>query len=140
VRQINPGDVWTNAMRAYDPKEGRYKDLSIGDTPKLYTIPVGGTSTKVVGVGCKNGGFYILRASDGRILDHTPLYSGPPTYPLSPKPDRRMLALPSAIGGLQTGCATDGKTIFTNGIDALRLISQEKLEDSIVPPTGGRVV
>jgi polyvinyl alcohol dehydrogenase (cytochrome) len=140
VRQINPGDVWTNGMRAYDPKEGRYKDLSIGDTPKIYTIPVKGTPTQVVGVGCKNGGFYVLNAADGRILDHTPLYTGPPTYPLEPKPDRRMLALPSAIGGLQTGCATDGKTIFTNGIDALRLASQEKPEASGVPPTGGRVV
>jgi len=27
------------------------------------------------------------------------------------------LALPSSIGGLQTGCATDGKAIFTNGVD-----------------------
>src|SRR5262249_11144837 len=48
--------------------------------------------------------------------------------------------LPSVIGGLQTGCATDGQTIYTNGIDALRLASQEKAEDSGVPPTGGRVV
>src|SRR5207248_1152446 len=109
-------------------------------TPKVYTIPVADTPTRVVGVGSKNGGFYLLRASDGRILDHTPLYTGPPTYPLTPKPDRRMLALPSAIGGLQTGCATDGKTIFTNGIDALQLLSQEKPAASIVPPTGGRVV
>ena len=51
-----------------------------------------------------------------------------------------MLALPSCIGGLQTGCATDGKTIFTNGIDALQLGSQENAVDSGVPPTGGRVV
>jgi polyvinyl alcohol dehydrogenase (cytochrome) len=140
VTQINPGDVWTNAMRGYDPKEGRYKDLSIGDTPKLYTIPVEGRPTKVVGVGCKNGGFYVLRAGDGRMLDHTPVYTGPPAYPLAPAPDRRMLALPSVIGGLQTGCATDGRTIFTNGIDALRLASQERQADSGVPPTGGRVV
>ena len=127
-------------MRSYDPKEGRYKDQSIGDTPKIYTITVEGKPTKVVGVGCKNGGFYVLRADDGRIVDHTPVYTGPPTYPLSPEPDRRMLALPSCIGGLQTGCATDGRTIFTNGIDALRLGSQEKPIDSAVPPTGGRVV
>ena len=140
VTQITPGDVWTNAMRSYDPKEGRYKDQSIGDTPKLYTIRVGETRTKVVGVGCKNGGFYVFRANDGRLLGHTPIYTGPPIYPLSPKPDRRMLALPSAIGGLQTGCATDGETIFTNGIDCVRLASQEKQADSIVPPTGGRVV
>jgi outer membrane protein assembly factor BamB len=140
VRQISPGDVFTNAMRAYDPKEGRYKDQSIGDTPKVYTIAVKGKPTRVVGVGSKNGGFYVLRAADGQMVAHTPIYTGPPTYPLSPKPDRRMLALPGGLGGLQTGCATDGKTIFTNGIDALQLGSQEKVQDSIVPPTGGRVV
>jgi outer membrane protein assembly factor BamB len=127
-------------MRGYDPKEGRYKDQSIGDTPKIYTIPVEGTPTKVVGVGSKNGGFYVLKAGDGRIVAHTPIYTGPPTYPLTPIPDRRMLALPSVIGGLQTGCATDGETIFTNGIDCVRLASQEKPADSAVPPTGGRVV
>jgi outer membrane protein assembly factor BamB len=134
-------------MRSYDPKEGRYKDQSIGDTPKVYTIPVEGKPTKAVGVGCKNGGFYVLRADDGRILDHTPLYTGPPSYPLSPEPDRRVLALPSPIGGLQTGCATDGESIFTNGIDALWLASQETPKFSSVPPyilkhgpvTGGRV-
>ena len=51
-----------------------------------------------------------------------------------------MLALPSAIGGLQTGCATDGKTIFTNGIDALRLASLEPARPPGGPATGGRVV
>jgi polyvinyl alcohol dehydrogenase (cytochrome) len=140
VTQINPGDVWTNSMRSYDPKEGRYKDQSVGDTPKIYTLPINGAATKVVGVGCKNGGFYVLKADDGQILNHTPIYTGPPSYPLSPAPDRRVLALPSCIGGLQTGCATDGTRIFTNGIDALRLGSQERPEASAVPPTGGRVV
>ncbi len=150
VTQINPGDVWTIAMRSYDPKERRYKDQSIGDTPKVYTIPVEGQPTRVVGVGCKNGGFYVLRADDGRIIAHTPLYTGPPSYPLSPKPDRRMLALPSSIGGLQTGCATDGRSIFTNGIDALRLASQPTVDVSTLlniinimqhgPVSGGRVV
>ncbi len=55
--QINAGDVWTNSMPAYDPKTGLYKDNSIGDTPKIYSIDIEGTITKVVGVGCKNGGF-----------------------------------------------------------------------------------
>jgi polyvinyl alcohol dehydrogenase (cytochrome) len=140
ITQIKPGDVWTNAMRAYDPKDGRYKDQSIGDTPKLYTIPVEGKPTKVVGVGCKDGGFYVLRASDGKLIDHTPVYTGTPFYPLSPEPDRRMLALPSCVGGLQTGCATDGRSIFTNGIDAIRLMSQETMAASAVPTTAGRVV
>jgi polyvinyl alcohol dehydrogenase (cytochrome) len=138
VTQINPGDVWTNSMRGYDPKEGRYKDQSIGDTPKIYKITVGGKSTKVVGVGCKNGGFYVLQAEDGQILDHTPIYTGSPVDP--PAPDRRMLAFPGLIGGLQTGCATDGSTVFTNGIDCLRLGNMEHASDSGVPPTGGRVV
>jgi outer membrane protein assembly factor BamB/dienelactone hydrolase len=140
VTKISPGDVWTNAMRSYDPKEGRYKDQAVGDTPKVYTIDLDGRPTKVVGAGCKDGGFYVLRADDGRIVAHTPIYTGPPSYPLAPEPDRRMLALPSLIGGLQTGCATDGKTIYTNGIDALRMGSQEQPSRSAVPPTGGRVV
>ncbi len=140
VTQINPGDVWTNAMLSYDPKEGRYKDQSIGDTPKVYTIPVEGKPSKVVGVGCKNGGFYVLAIDDGRILDHTPIYTGPPTYPLTPTPDPRMLALPSAIGGLQTGCATDGQTIFTNGLDVLWFGSLAPPAPKGGPVTGGRVV
>jgi polyvinyl alcohol dehydrogenase (cytochrome) len=140
VTQLNPGDIWTNGMRSYDPEKGLYKDQSIGDTPKIYTIEIDGAPAKVVGVGCKNGGFYVLKADDGQIVAHTPLYTGPPTYPLSPQPDPRVLALPSAMGGLQTGCATDGRTIFTNGIDALRLASQETPAASGVPPTGGRVV
>ncbi len=140
VRQLNPGDVWTNAMRAYDPKTGLYKDQSIGDTPKVYSIPVDGKPTKVVGVGCKNGGFYVIDAGDGKIIANTPIYTGAPKYPLNPKPDPRMLALPSPIGGLQTGCATDGKSIFTNGIDTVQLGTQDTMADSGVPPTGGRVV
>lgn len=138
IAQINPDDMWTNSMRAYDPESGRYKDLSIGDTPKLYRIPIDGKATTVVGVGCKNGGFYVLRADNGQIVQHTPIYSGPPNYPLTPQPDPRMLALPSPIGGLQSGCATDGRTIFTNGIDAIQMGTLES--GAARPPTGGRVV
>jgi outer membrane protein assembly factor BamB len=94
----------------------------------------------VVGVGCKTGGFYVLKAADGHLVDHTPIYTGPPKYPLTPNPDARMIALPSVIGGLQTGCATDGKTIFTNGIDALLLPAQTESLAGSSPPTGGRVV
>lgn len=140
VTQLSTGDVWTNAMRAYDPEKGQYKDQAIGDTPKIYTMTVDGVSTKAVGAGCKNGGFYVLRADNGQIVAQTPIYTGPPTYPLEPKPEPRILALPSCIGGLQTGCATDGARLFTNGIDALQLASQEKQADGAVPPTGGRVV
>jgi polyvinyl alcohol dehydrogenase (cytochrome) len=138
VTQLCPGDVWTTGMRAYNPKEGRFKDQSIGDTPKIYKIPISGTPTKVVGAGCKNGGFYVLRATDGHLVDHTPVYTGSPDYPLSPTPDPRMLALPSAMGGLQTGCATDGKQVYSNGIDTIQLGATETPAASA--PTGGRVV
>ena len=136
--QINPGDVWTNAMRAYDPKTGLYKDSSIGDTPKIFTIDVDGVQTKVVGAGCKNGGFYVLRADNGKLVKHTPVYTGPPTHPPGPH-DPRVLALPSPIGGLQSGCATDGRSVFTNGIDALRLGTQASPMTRGQVPTGGRV-
>jgi outer membrane protein assembly factor BamB len=125
-------------MRAYDPATGTYKDQSIGDTPKIYTIDVDGQPTKVVGAGCKNGGFYVLRADDGKIVAQTPIYTGPPNGPLTAL-DKRVLALPSPIGGLQTGCATDGVSVFTHGIDALQLGTLEKPEISL-PPSGGRVV
>jgi outer membrane protein assembly factor BamB len=136
--QINPGEVWTNAMRAYDPKTGLYKDQSIGDTPKIFLLEVDGKAIKVVGAGCKNGGFYILRADNGKMLKHTPLYNGAPTHPPE-KHDPRVLALPAPTGGLQTGCATDGRTVYTNGMDALRLGTQTSPSASGQVPTGGRV-
>src|SRR5262249_13442833 len=139
VTQINRGDVWNSGMRAYDPKTDRYLDLSIGDTPKILTILWNGAPTLVIGFGCKNGGFYIVRASDGMILAHTPLYTGPPTDPLNPPPDQRTLALPGPIGGLQTGCATDGRRVYTNGMDAIGLGTQESGTTSF-PPTGGRAL
>jgi polyvinyl alcohol dehydrogenase (cytochrome) len=136
--QINPGDVWTTAMRAYDPKTGLYKDASIGDTPKIFTLTIDSKATKVVGAGCKNGGFYLLRADNGKLIRHTPLYTGAPTHPPA-KHDPRVLALPGPVGGLQTGCATDGRTIFTNGIDGVRLATQVISFAPWQVPTAGRV-
>ena len=121
-------------------KAGRYPDQSIGDTPKIFTIEREGKPVKVVGCGCKNGGFYVMNAATGKVLDHTPIYTGKPALPLDPAPDSRMLALPGPLGGLQTGCATDGKSIFTNGLDALMLGTQETEVGSVAPPTAGRVV
>jgi outer membrane protein assembly factor BamB len=140
VTQVNPGDVWHRGMRAYDPKTGRYLDQSIGDTPKVYTLKVEGLPVKVVGFGCKNGGFYVLRADTGERMANTPVYSGKPVYPLDPTPDPRTLALPGPLGGLQTGCATDGTHVYTNGLDAIRLGTQETEAGSMNPPTAGRVV
>ncbi|MCS6866156.1 MAG: PQQ-binding-like beta-propeller repeat protein [Gemmataceae bacterium] len=140
VTPINRGDIWHRGMRGYDPQTGRYLDQSIGDTPKVYTITRDGQAVRVVGAGCKNGGFYVLHAKTGAILAHTPIYRGPPKLPLDPPPDRRTLALPGPLGGLQTGCATDGRCVFTNGLDAILLGTQESEAASLAPPTAGRVV
>lgn len=135
VSQISPGDVWNHSMPAYDTKTKQYKDLSIGDTPKIYTIEIDGAQTPVVGAGCKNGGFYVFHRTTGKLVGHTPVYTGPPSN--DPKTDPRMLALPGPIGGLQTGCATDGERVFANGIDRLPHMPLEYLTPN--PPTGGRV-
>ncbi len=136
VTQINRGDVFNLKMSSYDPVTKRYKDQSVGDTPKLYDIDLDGSRTRVLGFGCKNGGYYLARADDGRILAQTPVYLGPPDDPLTPPPDPRTLALPSPIGGLQTGCATDGTRVFTNGIDHIQLGVRRGVGGA---PTGGRV-
>jgi polyvinyl alcohol dehydrogenase (cytochrome) len=142
VTQINPGDVWNYAMRGYDPDTGLYKDQSIGDTPKIFWILINGVWRRVVGFGCKNGGFYILDAATGELLFQTPIYTGPPVHPPPgpPKLDPRTLALPGAVGGLQTGCATDGKAIYTNGTDMIRVGTSADPRERFAPPTGGRVV
>lgn len=135
VTQLNEGDIYNHSMSGYDPNTGRYKDCSIGDTPKIYSIRVAGQEIKVVGVGCKNGAFYLLNADDGMLIANTPVFEGKPQYPLEPPPDPRMIALPSKIGGIQTGCATDGNNVFTNAIDWLSLGS---VKTGL--PAGGRVV
>jgi glucose dehydrogenase len=142
VTQINPGDVWNYGMCTYDEKTGLYKDQSIGDTPKIYWIMWNGRWRRVVAFGCKNGGFYILDAATGELLAHTPVYRGPPVHPppTGSKLDARTLALPGALGGLQTGCAADGKSVYTNGIDMLGLGTNHQQRKRFTPPTGGRVV
>ncbi|MFO0927116.1 MAG: hypothetical protein U0736_08740 [Gemmataceae bacterium] len=80
--------MWNYAMPPYDPATGLYKDQSIGDTPKPYTIRVDERSIRVVGVGCKNGGFYVLDARDGQIVARTPVYRGEPQVPPDPPPRR----------------------------------------------------
>ena len=42
VTQLNEGDIFNHTMSGYDPNTGRYKDCSIGDTPKSYSIEADG--------------------------------------------------------------------------------------------------
>lgn len=109
VTQVNAGDIFNHTMSGYDTKTGVYKDSAIGDTPKIYQIDIDDVDTAVVGVGCKNGGFYVMRVDNGDLVAQTPVYRGKPAYPLDSRRDPRMIALPRANGGIQTGCATDGK-------------------------------
>lgn len=140
VTQVNADDVWNYTMRAFDPKSGRYKDQSIGDTPKPYDLLADGKTRRVVGAGCKNGGFYVLDAVTGALVARTPVHTGAPAVPPRPTPHPRTLALPGPIGGLQTGCATDGKAIYTNGIDCPLVMTSEDPKNLLHPPIGGRVV
>lgn len=135
VTQLHSGDIYNLSMSGYDPTTKRYKDCSIGDTPKIVYITQNGQQVKAVGVGCKNGCFYVLRADDGAKVADTPMFAGEPSYPLEPEPNPRMLALPSVIGGIQTGCATNGENFFTNGIDWLKLNTRKAGS-----PEAGRVV
>jgi glucose dehydrogenase len=138
VTQINKGDVWNYTMRAYDAETGLYKDQSVGDTPKPYTITVDGKPTRVVGAGCKNGGFYVMDARTGKVVAHTPVYTGPPSATAKTHP--RTLALPGPMGGLQTGIAFDGQAIYTNGTDSPLMGTSVDAKVRTAPPLGGRVV
>ncbi|WDI39908.1 outer membrane protein assembly factor BamB family protein [Bremerella sp. P1] len=139
VRQLVANDVWNNALAAYNEKTGEYKDLSIGDTPKIYTIQDQGKRKEVLGVGCKNGSFYVIDRDSGEIIHKTPTYQGPPKPELTASKEERILALPSAIGGLQTGCAYDGKRVYVNGIDWPGLGVSLSRQESTFAPSGGRV-
>ena len=139
VRQLVANDVWNNAIPAYDPDTGEYKDLSIGDTPKIYSIRFDGQNRDVVGVGCKNGSYYVIDRHSGEVIYHTPTYRGPPVADITASKPDRILALPSAIGGIQTGCAFDGERVYANGIDWPGLgISLSRME-AMHAPSGGRV-
>lgn len=140
VCQLAPYDMWNYTMRAWDSTTGEYKDLSIGDTPKLYDIEHRDVTVPVVGVGCKNGGYYVIDRANGEIINHTPLYRGPPTPGTTASREARILAVPCPIGGIQTGCAYDGKRVYTNGIDFPTFSTQESSRMSrYYAPTGGRV-
>ncbi len=144
IMQLNPNDVWNLNLRGYQPgnngQPGQYKDQSIGDTPKLYTLALDGKPTQVLGVGCKNGGFYVLGAHDGRIHHETPRYQGPPQAAEQPTSKTRVLALPGLMGGIQTGCACDGKSVYVNGTDFIGMGTASSLWLSfLATPSGGRV-
>jgi polyvinyl alcohol dehydrogenase (cytochrome) len=139
LRQLVENDVWNNAIPHYNRKTGEFKDQSIGDTPKLYSTIIDGQEREVLGVGCKNGGFYVLDRTTGEVIFNTPIYRGPPIVDMTASCDTRILAIPSTIGGLQTGCAFDGTRIYANGIDWPGLLVSISRMEALHAPSGGRV-
>ena len=127
-------------MRAYDPATGLYKDQSIGDTPKAYTIDVDGKPTRVVGVGCKNGGFYVFDAATGKLsAPHARLHR-PAGRAAEPSADRRMLALPGADRRPADRLRHRRQGDLHQRHRPPLMASAADPKDRWHPPTGGRVV
>jgi hypothetical protein len=140
VRQLVQNDVWHGGDAGWDPKTGQYKDVSIGDTPKLYDISWNGQPRKALGVGCKNGGYYVIDRLTGEMLHHTTLYTGPPEPERIADRAAGILAMPGILGGLQTGCAFDGQRVYTNGTDWLGVVKESLTKTyNQFPPAAGRV-
>ena len=79
ARSSIPVTCGPTRMRGYDPETGLYKDLSIGDTPKILNIDVNGKPTKGGRRGLQERrGFTCCAPTTGKIVKHTPLYTGRP--------------------------------------------------------------
>ncbi len=140
VRQLVKNDVWHSAVPAWDATTGQYKDMSIGDSPKIYDTYFDGGWRQVVGAGCKNGSYYVIDRATGDLLHNTPIYTGPPEPERVAEAKAGILALPSNLGGLQTGCAFDGKRVYVNGIDWLGVVKGSLMRKIFYyAPSGGRV-
>jgi polyvinyl alcohol dehydrogenase (cytochrome) len=70
-------------------------DYDFGQGPMLLRIPVKGQMTDAVGAGQKSGIFWMLRRDNGQVIWETQVAPG------------------GALGGLEFGSATDGRTIYT---------------------------
>ena len=108
--------------------------------PKIYTIPWNGTPTLVVGFGCKNGGFYVVRACGRHDPGpHAALHrtADGPAQPAARQAhagpaQRASAACRPAVPPMAGACTPTASTPFGLG-------TQESPARSR-PPTGGRVV
>ncbi len=122
-------------VAAFDPESGESLwGYTVGPEPERFD--------PLVAIEFDNGN-RIDRAG-GEILYQTPKYQGPPVADMRASKDTRILALPSALGGLQTGCGFDGERVYANGTDwpglaiALQGAASSRT-NPIIPPSAGRV-
>ncbi len=85
-----PADMSTN----YDHADG--PDYDFGAGPNLFTTSINGQPTTLLGAGAKSGIYWALDPKTGSVVWHTKVGPG------------------SLLGGMEWGCAADGKRIYVS--------------------------
>ena len=118
VSQISAGDVWNHTMPAYDTRDGTLQGpVGRRHAQDLHHRARTARLLRSSASAARTVGFTFSTPIPGRSwITHR---STSARRSRAPEVDPRTLALPSPIGGLQTGCATDGERVYTNGIDRL---------------------
>lgn len=98
-----PSAGWSNGLVALDAKTGKFHnffqalketlyrpsdtDVDVGGSPLIFDLKENGTTTRVVGFGCKSGGYFIVDAQSFKCLKWRqllPYYNYDPSFPLPP--------------------------------------------------------
>jgi len=98
IHQFTKDDIWVNGIPNPDPSTGRFVDMDIGDSPKLYEID----GRRVVGAGQKSGDYHVLDATTGELIATTSL-----------------TGIANALGGLQSGGAVGDELAFHHGLNPM---------------------
>jgi polyvinyl alcohol dehydrogenase (cytochrome) len=98
TRQFTEDDVWAVGVPNPHPATGRYLDMDLGDSPKIYRLPGG---RKVVGASQKDGRYHVVDAHTGHVVRTTQV--------IEPRSD---------LGGFQTGGAFANGRVFLHGLSA----------------------
>jgi polyvinyl alcohol dehydrogenase (cytochrome) len=91
-KQIIPTDAYGCGVNC--PVVGPAPDYDFPTGPQLFSVPINGVLTKVVGAGHKNGAYVALDPASGDIIW------------------AKKFGPASSLGGVERGCATDGASIY----------------------------
>lgn len=111
TNQGRPGcNPWSDTIVALDARTGRLRwartlvcpdvwDYDVGQSPILLTLRLHGHPTRVVGVGTKEGRYWLLDAANGRVLATT-LLLGKQTLPRPVPTAQGVIVCPGNLGSL----------------------------------------